>query len=99
MNSMFVPERGVRYPDTPSFVAQLENLNIGGTPVGNIGVVERWLEELVLEDHSMVSPQALVNGLQGLVQTILASTQIDLASDMLDIHPRAKSCIPRPSRP
>ncbi len=61
------------------FGPQSVDLDIGGSPVGNIGVVERWLEELVFEDQALILAQTLVDGTQRIVQPVLAGADIDLA--------------------
>ena len=55
------------------------DLRVGGTPVGHVGVVERRLEELVLQDEPLLWAERGVDLRQGLGQPVLAAAQVTLA--------------------
>ena len=80
MNSMFVP--GAWWPVSRQTIARsprAADLRVGGAPVRNVGVVERRLEELVLEHEPLLAGQAGVDLLQRLLQAVLAAAQVGLA--------------------
>ncbi len=60
-------------------VAEGEHLRVGGSPVGDVHVVERRLEELVLEDESLVVADPRVDLLQGVGEAVLAGADVVLA--------------------
>ena len=60
-------------------VAERGHLGVGGAPVGNIGVVERRLEELVLEHQALLAGQAVVDLAERVVEAVLAGAHVGLA--------------------
>ncbi len=59
--------------------AELERKRVGRAPVGDIGAVEGWLEELVLDQHAAVFGQVLIGQRKALFKAPFARTQIVLA--------------------
>ena len=62
MNSMFVP--GAWWPVSRQTIAlspSAAHVGVGGAPVRDVGVVERRLEELVLEHQALVLAEAGVD--------------------------------------
>ena len=53
-------------------------LDVRGSPVGDVHRIERRLEELVLEDHPLVCPEACVDRRERLRQAVLASPDVVL---------------------
>ena len=60
-------------------VAERSNLRESRTPVGNIGVVERRLEELVLQHEALVVAEARIDGREALGQVVLPAAHVVLA--------------------
>ena len=60
-------------------VAERGHLGVGRAPVRNIGVVERRLEELVLEHEALVVAEARVDLLQRVLQAVLTAAHVGLA--------------------
>jgi hypothetical protein len=54
-------------------------VRVAGAPVRDVHVVERRLEELVLQHHPLLGAQALVDLREGLGETILAAADVLLA--------------------
>ncbi|MBG9885424.1 hypothetical protein ABE10_02250, partial [Bacillus toyonensis] len=59
-------------------LAERGDLDEGRPPVRDVGVVERGLEELVLEDQPLMRPEAGVDLLQRLLQSVLAAAHVGL---------------------
>ncbi len=60
-------------------VAQRADVGVGGAPVRYVGVVERRLEELVLQHHPLVLAELGVDGGQSLGQPVLTRPHVALA--------------------
>ena len=60
-------------------LAQRGDVRVRGSPVGHIGVIERRLEELVLEHQSLVVAESRVDLPERVAEAILPSTHVVLA--------------------
>src|SRR3546814_7887972 len=72
------PPRSTRTDTRVPYTTLFRSLDVGGSPVGNVGVVERRLEELVLEHEALVARQPRVDLAERRVQAILAGAHVVL---------------------